>query len=121
MNLIRNILIVGLGGMMGSILRYLVYQAWGNQSFPFATLLINVAGSLLIGLVVGFGSKNGSFAEWQLFLATGVCGGFTTFSAFSLECVQLLQQNRNIAAVSYAAASVLCGMLAAFAGFFISR
>ena len=119
--MLRNILIVGLGGMIGSIFRYLVYLVSGNHLFPYATVIINVAGSLLIGLAVGYAARNVSFGEWRLFLATGVCGGFTTFSAFSMECVQLLQQNRNIAAVCYAVGSVVFGTAAAFAGYFFTR
>lgn len=119
--MIKNLLIVGFGGMLGTILRYLAYVMFGNYSFPFVTLFINITGSLIIGIVTGIALKNASFSEWRLFLATGVCGGFTTFSAFSIECFQLLQQNRNIAALLYVAASCILGILAAAAGYFIGK
>ena len=117
----KNIIFVGLGGMVGSVLRYLIYLFYGNHNFPYATLFINIVGSLLIGAIAGYAARNMAFAEWRLFLATGICGGFTTFSAFSMECVQLLQQNRNIAAITYACGSVLLGIAAAFAGYIFTR
>ena len=119
--LIKNILIVGLGGMLGSILRYLAYVIFGSHSFPFVTLLINISGSFMIGMITGIALKNASFGEWRLFLITGVCGGFTTFSTFSMESFQLLQQNRNIAALVYVSCSVGLGIVAALSGFLISR
>lgn len=119
--MIKNVLIVGFGGMLGTVLRYLPYIIFGNHSFPFITLFINVAGSLIIGIVTGIALKNTSFSEWRLFLATGVCGGFTTFSAFSIESFMLLQQNRNIAALMYIVSSFILGILAAAAGYFIGK
>ncbi len=119
--MIKNIVFVGLGGMVGSIIRYLIYLAYGNTSFPYATMFINIAGSFFIGAIAGYATRNMAFAEWRLFLATGVCGGFTTFSAFSIECVQLVQQNRNIAALTYAISSLLFGVAAAFAGYIFTR
>ena len=119
--MIKNILLVGVGGMLGSMLRYVIYMVSGNNAFPYATMVTNIVGSLLIGAIAGYATRNMAFAEWRLFLATGLCGGFTTFSAFSIECVQLLQQNRNIAAIGYACCSILFGVMAAFAGFFFTR
>ena len=119
--LIKNILIVGLGGMLGSILRYLAYVIFGSHSFPLVTLLINISGSFMIGIITGIALKNASFGEWRLFLITGVCGGFTTFSTFSMESFQLLQQNRNIAALIYIFSSFFLGISAAIAGYFIGK
>lgn len=119
--IIKNILIVGLGGMLGSILRYLAYVIFGSHSFPLVTLLINVSGSFMIGMITGIALKHAFFGEWRLFLVTGVCGGFTTFSTFSMESFQLLQQNRNIAALIYILSSFFLGILAAIAGYFIGK
>lgn len=119
--IIKNILIVGLGGMLGSILRYLAYIIFGNHSFPLVTLFINIAGSFIIGIITGLTLKNVNFGEWRLFLITGVSGGFTTFSTFSMESFQLLQQNRNIAALVYILSSFFFGISAAIAGYLIGK
>lgn len=119
--IIKNVILVAFGGMLGSVLRYLSYVTFGNHSFPYVTLFINIAGSFIIGAVTAISLKNASFVNWKLFLATGVCGGFTTFSAFSMETITLLQQNRNIAALLYIFCSLVFGISAAFAGYFITR
>jgi CrcB protein len=118
---LKNLLLVGLGGMLGSMLRYVTYTTIKGNTF-YATLLVNVVGSLIIGVVAGVALKNATFdGNWRLFVATGICGGFTTFSALSLECVQLLQQNRFAVALAYAVTSIVVGILAAVAGFWLSR
>jgi CrcB protein len=89
--MIKNLLLVGLGGATGSMLRYAVTLLIGSSIFPYATLFVNIIGSFLIGLVIAFCIKDESIVNnWKLFLATGICGGFTTFSAFSMENMQLL-------------------------------
>ena len=118
---LKSILLVGLGGMIGSIARYLIGISINNGTFPYATLIVNFVGSFAIGAIAGYALRSASFTDWRLFLATGICGGFTTFSSFSLECFQLLQQSRNIAALSYICISIICGILATIAGYFITR
>jgi len=116
--MIKNFLLVGLGGGVGSMLRYATGLLIGYKAFPVATLLINIAGSLLIGIVIAFCLKHSTFADnWKLFLATGVCGGFTTFSAFSMENVQLLQNGKYLESAGYITGSVLLGIMATFIGF----
>lgn len=119
--MIKNILLVGAGGFIGSILRYSVWLATKPTGFPLNTLLVNIAGSFFIGLLMGMGLRNEQLgAQWKLFLATGICGGFTTFSAFSLENMGLLQQGRYAAALLYISASILLGIGATFLGFKLS-
>ena len=116
--MIKNILLIGLGGGIGSMCRYWASLLLMNKSFPVATLLINISGSFIIGLVAAYALKNEWFAaNWKLFLATGICGGFTTFSAFSLENLQLLQQGKYLWALLYIAASIVLGLMATFFGF----
>ncbi|MEP6711966.1 MAG: fluoride efflux transporter CrcB [Ferruginibacter sp.] len=116
--MLKNYLLVGVGGGLGAMLRYLVYLSFRNTNFPYATLLINIAGSFIIGLVLGLSLKEINFSSnLKLFLATGICGGFTTFSAFSIENVDLLQAGRFNAAFFYIAASVCAGIAAAWLGF----
>ena len=118
---IQNIVAVGVGGMIGSVLRFVVTVLVGNQPFPFATLTINIAGSFIIGLIFGASALGVPANTMKLFLATGICGGFTTFAAFSMESLQLLQQQKYILAATYVSASIVLGLAAAFAGFAISK
>lgn len=112
-----NCIFVGVGGMLGSIARYLLslIPLKASNGFPVMTLLINVLGSLLIGLIVAWTEKTGTLsAHMVLLLKVGVCGGFTTFSTFALETEQLLQSGREISAVVYAVLSVVLCVLAVF-------
>ena len=123
--MIRNILLVGLGGGLGSIARYLC-QKWFTDHypshFPWGTFTVNLIGSLLIGIFWGLSFRNAESAgAWKLFLMTGICGGFTTFSAFTLEAVGLLRQQRTGLFFVYIGANVLIGLLATFAGMKIVR
>ena len=113
----KEFLLVGAGGALGSMLRYggnILYQ---HKSFPLTTFLINIIGSFVIGIVMGYCLKNESSHNWKLFLATGICGGFTTFSAFSFENLLLLQNGKVVTALLYIAASVMLGIAAAWLGF----
>lgn len=103
-------LMVGLGGAVGSMGRYLIGLAMASVSerFPFSTLLINAVGALLIGGITAFSEQVTPLpAPLLLLLTTGVCGGFTTFSTFSLETMRLLDRGRLGSAALYAGASVL--------------
>jgi CrcB protein len=116
----NNILLIALGGALGSISRY-GCQKWiyyiSPHPFPFGTFVVNIAGCFLVGLVLGLSQKgNLMSAEWRLFLATGFCGGFTTFSAYSFETLSLLRNGEITYALVYAFASVMLGLLAAWLG-----
>jgi fluoride exporter len=116
--MLKNFLLVGLGGGIGSIFRYASHLIFSSRQFPISTLLVNILGSFIIGLVFAYSIKaEGIGANWKLFLATGICGGFTTFSAFSMENVQLLLNGKYGAAGVYIIASMVTGILAALLGF----
>lgn len=106
----RSILFVGLGGAIGAIGRYLISLFSVKGDFPFLTLLTNLLGAILIGVVVGLAdSKANMPKDLILFLKTGVCGGFTTFSTFSLESLLLLENGKYFLGSVYIVASVsLC-------------
>ena len=123
--MIRNILLVGLGGGLGSIARY-IGQRWMlvtyPHSFPFGTFGVNIIGCFLIGLFWGLTFK--SFPEnesWKLFLMTGLCGGFTTFSAFTLEAIGLIKEQKTGLFLLYIGGSVVAGLLATYIGMKIFR
>lgn len=121
----NNILIVGLGGSAGSILRYLC-QKWINEAyqhnFPLATFLVNVFGCFLIGVLYALGEK-GNFLSPQtrLLLVTGFCGGFTTFSTFAFENMNLLRTGDHLYFLLYALGSVVLGIAAVYLGSFIIK
>ncbi|MDO9375117.1 MAG: fluoride efflux transporter CrcB [Bacteroidota bacterium] len=116
--MLRNLLLIGLGGALGSILRYGTSLLVGSRPFPWATFIINITGSFLIGLVMAYSLKNEWFNQhWKLFLATGFCGGFTTFSTFSLENIQLLQEGKWSLFAVYSAGSLLLGIMSIWLAF----
>lgn len=105
----------GIGGMARHGVNVAALRLFGSGSFPFGTLFINIFGSLLMGCVVEyFAFRSGFNQHLRLFLTTGVIGGFTTFSAFSMEMVLLFERGQPTAALAYAAFSVVCSV-AAFA------
>jgi CrcB protein len=116
----RILLLIGAGSFIGGVLRFLVSQLIQNKflsSFPFGTLGVNMLGCFAIGLVFGFSEKANMAVEWRLFFATGICGGFTTFSAFTNETMGLLRDGQLGYAFLYMGASVIMGLLATFIGF----
>lgn len=119
----RIILFIGLGSFIGGISRYLIFlyfHSRGFIAFPFGTLTINIVGCFLIGIVYGITEKSGLSNEWRLFLATGVLGGFTTFSAFSYESLALMRDGQSGAALLYVMCSVVFGLLATWGGIVVA-
>lgn len=119
--LFKNILIVGIGGMIGTILRYLAGYLIRHDSYPYATFVVNILGSFAIGAIMGVAARQEGFGNWRLFLATGICGGFTTFSAFAWENMQFLQQQRYVPFAVYAGSSIILGLAAVTAGYWITK
>jgi len=115
----RIIVLIGIGSFIGGVLRYLItlfVQSKFLSTFPFGTLTVNILGSLIIGIVFGLSEKMNLSPEWRLFLATGICGGFTTFSAFSFETMALLQDGQYFYGISYVGLSILFSLIAVFMG-----
>ena len=111
-----NCIIVGLGGFIGAVLRYLIglIPIKNPDSFPVNTFIINILGALVIGIIAFAAAKNQSLdAKLILFLKVGICGGFTTFSTFSLETANLIKNGSVLTAVIYVLLSVILGVLAA--------
>ena len=123
--MIKNILLVGIGGGIGSIARYLCQRWFASNymtAFPWGTFTVNIVGCLLIGIFWGLSFKSFDTNEsWKLFLMTGLCGGFTTFSAYSLEGIGLLKEQKLGLFFTYVAASVVLGLLATYAGMKITN
>lgn len=121
--MIRELILVFLGGGMGSVCRYGV-GAYLLKSvevrFPVATLMANALGCLLIGLLMGYLSNRPS-TLWSFLLVTGFCGGFTTFSTFSNETFQLFRQGLYGVALTYVALSLLLGLLMVALGFLVTK
>ncbi len=118
--MLQSILAVGIGGFFGSIFRYLIshYINISTQStFPFGTLTVNVAGSFLIGIIIATAFEGNFDKSMRLLLATGFCGGFTTFSSFSYEFFSLLQHEQTGYAFLYATASFVLGLAFVWLGF----
>lgn len=114
--------LVTLGGAMGAAARYgvsLAVAAGAGGRWPWATLAVNILGGFAMGVLVG--AARGEHKELQLLLGTGVLGGFTTFSAFSIESVRLIEQGEWPAAALYIGASVLGSLLACVAGLSLAR
>ncbi|TCZ67345.1 fluoride efflux transporter FluC [Flaviaesturariibacter aridisoli] len=108
---------VGLGGAMGSMLRFALQYFFNVGAFPWGTLGVNLAGCLLMGLFWGLADRGSMPDSGRQLLMSGFCGGFTTLSAFSQESNALLQQQRNLSFFLYAAGTFLGGLLATFAGY----
>ncbi len=117
--MIKNILLVAFGGAVGSVLRYLVskwLQEASSAAFPVGTLVVNVVGCLLIGLIYGTSDRWGISGPMRLLLTVGFCGGFTTFSTFMNESLSLMRADNLLPLALYASLSVGLGLVAVWAG-----
>lgn len=123
--MIKQLILVGVGGAVGSILRFIISILsikWFTTSFPFGTMTVNIIGSLLLGLVMGYVIKTHTDTEQiRLLIGVGFCGGFTTFSTFAYENITLLQQNNYSQFLLYVFISLVFALLAILAGFWLSK
>lgn len=121
----QHLLLAAGGGAIGAAIRYLVnigLTRWLGSAFPWGTFSINVTGSLLMGLVVGvLAARPGDSQALRVFLATGILGGYTTFSAFSLDAANLFDRGASLAAMGYVLGSVVLSIAALYAGLGLAR
>ena len=121
----KIIMLIGVGGFIGSVARYLttLYLMKAIPGiFPYGTFAVNILGCLVIGLAYGFSEKFAWFSpDWRLFIATGICGGFTTFSAFAYENIKLLQQGEWMTFALYSVSSFTISLIAVAAGLLLTK
>ncbi len=122
--IMKLILFVGVGSFLGGMIRYVLsqfIQARFLSTFPYGTLGVNILGCLVIGIVFALSERTSLAPEWRLFLATGICGGFTTFSAFSSETFSMLRDGQVWYASTYVISSLVLGIVATFLGYSLPR
>lgn len=116
-----GLIFVGFGGAIGAMLRYGIGLIPYKQTFPLLTFITNILGALLIGFIVGTAARKGMRPNALLFWKTGVCGGFTTFSTFSLEAYMLMQEKRYCWGVAYMTLSVGVCIIGIMAGMYLAK
>lgn len=120
----NSFIFIAIGGALGAIARYGVTQMVQSRfffGFPIATFVVNLLGCFVIGIVFSLAEKHHIGDGTRLFLATGICGGFTTFSAFSLETMLMLNDSRFLMAFFYVLGSVLISLLSVMAGMYLAK
>ena len=123
-DILKNTLFIGCGSFIGGAARYLISVAMKtiSKGFPWGTLVVNLVGCLIIGLLWGFFSKNSSeSSSWAIFMTVGICGGFTTFSTFSKEALMMLQAGNFMSLMAYVTISVIAGIALVAAGYHLVR
>lgn len=120
----KIILLIGIGSFIGGISRYLLSQMIQPKTlstFPYGTLAVNVLGCLCIGIIFGIASRGNMSQEMKMFFATGLMGGFTTFSAFSNETITMMNAGQHLQAFTYVLVSVMSGLAATYLGLILSK
>ncbi len=123
--MIKNLLLVGLGGSIGSMARYLISRLCTHVewlSVPIGTLIVNIMGSLLIGFLIGISEKSPILTvELRMFLMVGLCGGFTTFSSFTGENLMMMRSGQFLSLFLYTGLSILLGFTAVWFGYLATK
>lgn len=122
--MLRTVLLVGAGGFIGSVMRYLlqVFVEKGMSStFPLGTLIANIAGSFLIGIVFALAEKQIMNAEWRLFMSVGICGGFTTFSAFAFNNFNMIKEHTWNQLLLNVGGNLILGVFAVYLGIILVK
>lgn len=123
--MIRNLLLVGTGGFLGSISRFMVSRFMQNNfpsAFPFGTFFVNITGCFILGLIYGMSDRSSLFnSGWKMFLTVGFCGGFTTFSTFANENLAMLRDGEFFYFFLYTGLSVFLGVAATFLGVLMTK
>ncbi len=123
--MLRTILLVGSGGFIGSVMRYLVQyyvERSLSSTFPWGTMIANIAGSFIIGMIFALAEKGNLMnAEWRMFLAVGICGGFTTFSSFAYNNFTLIKENSFIPLLLNVGGNLFLGIIAVYVGIVLVR
>lgn len=121
----RILILTGAGGLLGSICRYLAASFFTKafpSAFPYGTFIVNISGCFLIGIFYGISERYTWLTPaWRIFLTTGFCGGYTTFSSFAFENVKLLQASAYLTLALYSLGSFALGLLAAFGGLLLTK
>lgn len=121
----KEMLLIGFGGFIGSVARYYVSRLnllVDFLSIPMGTLVVNIAGSLLLGFLTGIAERSTLMnVELRLFLMIGICGGFTTFSTFTGENLMLMRNGQFITVILYSGISIVFGFLAVILGYFLTK
>lgn len=123
--MLKSLFLIGVGSFIGGVSRFALsryVQSVTQTQFPWGTWIVNISGCFIIGILFGLSMKDNLLSNpWKLFLITGICGGYTTFSSFSLENLELIRAGYIGQFLVYSGSSVLVGLLATLAGFLTIR
>jgi len=122
--MLRTILLVGTGGFIGSVMRYLLQVFVENRmlsTFPLGTMIANIAGSFIIGIVFALAEKHIMSADWRLFMSVGICGGFTTFSAFAFNNFNMIKEHTWNQLLLNVGGNLILGVFAVYLGIILVK